>query len=489
MSLDPRTPVVVGTAQVVQRLDDPTHAREAIDLMAQALAEAGDDAGSTRILARLGTIAVIPGHWPYPDPGALLAARVGAGGAASVMTHWGGQSPQSVVSWLAARIQAGELDVAAVVGGDTEHTRRRRRKLGLEPIEEHSDLPPAARVLSDLRMVSAHESARGVGRPITAYPIIDSAIRHARGETIEEHRTRIATLWHGFNEVALTRETAWHRRPRTVEEIRDPGPGNRMVGFPYTKAMCAENDVDMASALLLCSAGAADALGVPRDRWVFPLAATDAHEIVFLSNRLELQDAPGIRVAGRRALELAGLGVDDLGPIELYSCFPAVVQLTMAALGIPEDRTVTVTGGLTLHGGPLNNYVGQSLAQLVQRVRTDGRPGLLHGNGGLATKHAFAVYALEPPAGGFRHEDVQDEVDALPGRADDETYAGPVTVEAYTVAHGHEGPERAVLAARTPEGARVWGGTSEPATMAALMAEEGCGRQGHLAADGTLSVA
>lgn len=488
MSIDPRTPVVVGVAQVVQRLDDPTHAREALDLMAQALSEAGDDSGSERILSRLEEIVVVPGHWPYPDPGALLGARIGAGRAAGFLTHWGGQTPQSAVSRLAARIQAGELDLAAVVGGDTEHSRRRRTRLGLPPLEEHDDLPPAPRVGSDLRMASAHEAARGVARPIAAYPIIDSAIRHARGESIDEHRTRVATLWHGFNEVALTRETAWHRRPRTVEEIRDPGPGNRMVGFPYTKAMCAENDVDMASALLVCSAATADALGVPRDRWVFPHAATDAHEIVLLSNRLELHDAPAIRIAGRRALELAGLGIDEVGPIELYSCFPAVVQLTMAALGIPEDRTVTVTGGLTLHGGPLNNYVGQSLAQLIQRVRTDQRPGFLHGNGGLATKHAFAVYATEPPAAAFRHEDVQAEVDALPGRAADETYAGPVTVEAYTVMHGHEGPERAVLAARTPAGARVWGGTADPSTMAGLMAEEGCGRSGHLAADGTLSV-
>ena len=64
------------------------------------------------------------------------------------------------------------------------------------------------------------------------------------------------------------------------------------------------------------------AAGVPEDRWVFPLAGADANDHWFLSDRPELHRSPAIRLAGRRALELAGVGIDDVGPVDLYSCFP-----------------------------------------------------------------------------------------------------------------------------------------------------------------------
>jgi acetyl-CoA C-acetyltransferase len=485
MARDPRTPVIVGAAQAVQRVD-PADSVEPLDLMAEALGQAGRDSGAGRLLTRLQLVAVVAGKWSYPDPGALLAARVGAAGATGLLSTWGGQTPQALVSHLAERIRAGEVDCVAVVGGETEHSRRRRKARGL-PLEVAGDLPPAPRFGAEDMMVDRHEVERGVARPIVAYPVVECALRHARGESHDEHRTRIATLWHRFNEIAVDQPTAWTRMPMGVDQIRDPGPTNRMVGFPYTKAMCANNDVDMASALLLCSAERAEALGVPRDRWVFPRAATVARDAPF-SNRMELADSPGIRIGGRRVLELAGLDAGDLGPVELYSCFPSVVQITMAALGLPPGRDVTVTGGLTFHGGPLNNYVGQSLAALVHRVRSEGRPGLLHGNGGLLSKHAFAVYATEPPPDGYLLEDVGDEVDALPTRPADPDYAGPVRLEAYTVMHDHDGPTHAVMAARTPSGARVWGRSADPATMSELMTVDACGRPGSLAADGDLIV-
>ena len=52
--------------------------------------------------------------------------------------------------------------------------------------------------------------------------------------------------------------------------------------------------------------------------------------------------------------------------------------------------------------------------------------------------------------------------------------------------HDREGPIRALFAALTADGRRVWGNSTDDATMQTAMAEELCGTSAHLAADGVL---
>ena len=50
---------------------------------------------------------------------------------------------------------------------------------------------------------------------------------------------------------------------------------------------------------------------------------------------------------------------------------------------------------------------------MVDVLRDDpGSLGLVTANGGIVDKHAFGVFSTEPPAGGFRYERPQDEIDA-----------------------------------------------------------------------------
>ena len=53
MSVDPRTPVLVGAAAVVQKGDDPSQLAEPLDLMEESGRLAADDAGSSILLAEL----------------------------------------------------------------------------------------------------------------------------------------------------------------------------------------------------------------------------------------------------------------------------------------------------------------------------------------------------------------------------------------------------------------------------------------------------
>jgi acetyl-CoA C-acetyltransferase len=302
--------------------------------------------------------------------------------------------------------------------------------------------------------------------------MFETALRAAAGRSVDEHQAHLGRLWSDLSRVAADNPFAWIREPKTPDEITTVGPGNRMIGFPYPKYMNSNSDVDMAAAVIMCSADAARRLGVSEDRWVFPVSGTDCHEHDFVSNRDTFARTPAIELGGRRALDLAGVGIDDVELIDLYSCFPAAVQLGQQSLGLDPARQWSRTGGLPFAGGPWNNYPMHAIATIVGELRErPGAHGFVWANGGYATKHAFGVYATTPPPDGFRWSSPQDEVDALPRRelASPADVTGPATVEAYTVMFSREGePERAIASCLLPDGRRAWGASTDAAISAAM---------------------
>ncbi len=492
MALDPRTPVVVGGGQVTQKVP-PEEAASPVGLMAEAARRAADDAGAPGVLAALESVRVVMQlSRRYADAGALVAAEVGATPRQTAVTTMGGNSPQTLVNATARAVQQGELDVALVCGAEAWRTRMALRKADRQPDwpGEPEGTPPAEVLGEELVMNAPAETDRGLFMPVQVYPLFECALRAAAGRTVTEHADHLGRLWAAFSDVAAGNPYAWSQERRTPEEVRTPSPDNRMVGFPYTKVMNSNNDVDQGAALLVCSVEAARRLGVPEDRWVFPHAGTDAHDHTFVSNRNDLRSSPAIRLAGRRVLELAGIGVDDLAHVDLYSCFPSAVQVAAAELGLGLDRQLTVTGGMSFAGGPWNDYVTHAIASMLPLLREDPSAwGLCTANGGYLTKHALGVYSARPPAEGFRWASVQDEVDALPAREVVEGVAGPVEVESYTVVHERDGrPGTAFVACRTPEGARTWATSTEPALLRAMTEDDLVGRSADVRPDGALEV-
>ena len=63
MASDVRTPVLVGAAAVVERVEDPREAAEPLDLMEQALRGAEVDAGTTSLLRDMDSIWAPRGFW------------------------------------------------------------------------------------------------------------------------------------------------------------------------------------------------------------------------------------------------------------------------------------------------------------------------------------------------------------------------------------------------------------------------------------------
>jgi len=266
-----------------------------------------------------------------------------------------------------------------------------------------------------------------------------------------------------------------------------------MISWPYTKLMNSNNMVDQGAALVLASVGKATYLQIPRDRWVFPYAGTDSHDTYSIAERSEFHRSPAIKIAGKRVLELAGAGVDEIELIDLYSCFPSAVQVAADELGLPVGdpaRPLTITGGLTFAGGPWNNYVTHSIATMAERLVADpGRRGLITANGGNLTKHSFGIYGTEPPGHEFRWEDVQSVVDRGPTRRAAVEWAGVGTVESWTTPFSRDGTaEKAFLAVRTPDDSRALAVITDASEAQATVRDDIAGAKIRVNDDGTAAL-
>ena len=488
--IDPRTPVIVGVGQTSQRAA-PAEASAPIDLLVEAARAAERDAGAA-LLARADVVAVVAiVSWPYPDPGALVARRLGIEPAATMVSTVGGNSPQLLIDELADAITRGDCDVALIGGAEAMYTRwRARRDPPVDLKWEDGGDPPCRRIVGDDRPgASPYEEAHLALTPTMVYPLFETALRAEAGETVTAHRDRISALWARFSEVAATNPAAWTRRPLTAEEIRTVGPANRMIVAPYPKLMCSNIDVDQGAAVILCSYAAARSAGVADDRMVFLHAAAEAHDHWHFTERDSLTRSPAIAAVTREALATAGLGTGDLAHLDLYSCFPAAVQIGRRELGIPVDdpRPLTVTGGLGFAGGPVNNYPTHAVARMVEVLRAEpGSFGLTTALGWYVTKHAAAVWSTVPPRNPFATRHPQAEVDARPRRAVAGLIDAEATIEATAVAFERDGePSVALVSLLLDDGRRALADARDPDVLRSMTDEAWEGRRVRVVNDGT----
>ena len=472
-SVDPRTPVIVGVGQVSQTPSGEAElhrAGDSVALMARAVDAAATDAGGRHVLDAVGTIAVVGGLWRYHDPGALVAAELGLDDVTTVQTTMGGQIAIHLVGELADRITRGELDVAVVTCGENNLSRRARRRLGIESPRREEAATEVETWGAPLEMGNRTAIERGAEHPRNTYAVLDSALRAARGETLDEARTRAAELWAGYAAVAVSNPHAADRSGPDAEAIRTATPDNRFVSWPYTKAMCANNNVDHGGALILCSTETADRLGVPPDRRVHPHRCVLAQDTPSFTGRHDAATAPGLAAAAAELRRTEG-DLDGIEHLDLYACFPSIVRLTTELFEISADRPLTVTGGLAFAGAALNFASGESLIGMVDTLRADpGSRGLVQGNGGHAAKHAIGVYSTEPPSTSHHITAVSHDAPSRPEAEPDRS--GAAVLDGVTVEYAHEGPSRALGLVRFEDGSRTWANSTDPATMAAITREE-----------------
>jgi acetyl-CoA C-acetyltransferase len=175
-------------------------------------------------------------------------------------------------------------------------------------------------------------------------------------------------------------------------------------------------------------------------------------------------------------LARAGRRLDAVPHRDLYSCFPAAVRIQQRELGIVDDPTPTVTGGMTFAGGPLNHYAFQALARMASVLRADpGSAGLVTAVSGMLTKQGVSLWSSEPGPG-FAHDDVSAATARDTPVVNVGPAAGPATIATYTVLYDKTAPPRTVLLCDLPAGTRTLVSSDDAALAERAISEDLCGR-------------
>ena len=483
--LDGRTPCIIGAAQRTWHPGSQP-APEPLDMWSEVVSCAAEDTGAPagKVLEKVGNVAVLYCQsWPYDDPPARLCTALGIDPAGSRYSGIGGTTPHVLLAEASTAIAAGDVDVAVVVGGEALETVRQLKKAGERPSWSHRD--PVKRPFPFEEPFHPSEVAHSVFQAWLTFAVFDIARRAHLGIAPADYRRQLGELLAPMTAVAEANPHAWFHRRHTPEELIEPTPQNRMVGYPYTKTMVSIMDVDMAAAMVLASEEAADALGVSPDRRVYPRGLAYATDPVYVAEHELLWASPAMASASATALHAARVGVDDIAHFDLYSCFGSSLNLAIDALGLsPTDqRGFTVTGGLPFAGGPGSGYMLHSTAAMVEVLRDDpGSLGMVSGVGMHMTKHAFDLYSTTPPESidwlrtASESPSRPSASPASPTRPIEGSHSGEATVAAYTVIHARTGePEWGLVVCDVAGGARAYGRVEDPGWLADMETSEWVG--------------
>ena len=484
-------PVIVGFGQATWREQDL--ARSPVDGLEHVARLAAESAGVglADIVDTIVHVPYISNQVPALAPllpqrsGAALAARCGLR-ARQFTADVGGNLPQQLVNEFAARLVRGDAAGVLITGAEMLATLIGAVRSGAGFPEWTATSGDEAHCLTDTpAMTAPTEQAHGLYEPIHAYPLFESALRHALGLDGAAHAERLGGLISRMSAVAAQNPHAWKQQSLTRAEVLGTEGGNRMICHPYTRVMNSIIAVDQAAAVLLTTVGRARALGIDEARWVYLRGAADAQDVWYLSERAALHESPALRAAAAAALEQAGCSLADIRLFDLYSCFPSAVQVACRALGLAVDdpRGLTVTGGMSLFGGPGNNYSLHAIATVCEKLREAGEgTAVVTANGGYLTKHSVGVYAREPgaapwtPRGGDKLQ-----VDAGGARRSlAEDADGDVAVVAHTVRYSRGEPVEGIVLGELDDGRRCVATTTDPTTLAALLGEDCVGRRGRV---------
>src|SRR5712692_8372191 len=391
---DDRIPVIVGVGEIVDRPKEISEGLEPLALLVEALKRAEADSGG-KLLGEIESLDIVSFlSWRYRDPEIQLCDRLGIKPKHAYYGPVGGESPIRYLHEAAQRIARGECSVAAVCGAEAQSTatKAERAKVDLPWTPFAHDVPEPKRGAAFQKPMAVK---LGVFRPITVYPLYETATSAHWGQTPREALAESGALWSTYSSVASQNPNSWLKRHFAPEEITTPTPDNRLIAWPYTKLMVANPTVNMGGAILMTSLAKARAAGIAEDRLVHVWGGASAEEPRdYLVRDQFFQSHPQNAVL-EAVLDLVDGDCGAFDAIELYSCFPCVPKMARRTLGLGADVQPTVTGGLTFFGAPLNTYMTHAACAMVRKLRNGAKLGLLYGQGGFVTKHHALVVSRE----------------------------------------------------------------------------------------------
>ncbi|WP_426573719.1 acetyl-CoA synthetase [Aquihabitans sp. McL0605] len=465
MTTDPRSTCIIGVAQGIVRPDDGP-SPEPLDLWADVVTRAFADTGADGVGARVdGLQVVFCQSWDYDDPTGRLAARLGIAPRLRRYSGIGGTTPQLLVDQAAARLAAGQTSVEVVCMGEAIATVKRSYLAGGPPAWSY---PPPVKVRFPFEAPApAGEKAHKIRDAWLTFALRDVARRAAAGVDPARYQADLAVMMSRLTEVAATNPYAWFPFEQDAAQVGEVRADNRYVAEPYTKRMCSMLDVDLSAAVVVTTHEVADELGVPADRRVYLHASAYGEDPLAIAAHPDLARSEALPLVTGRAFGDAGVGIDDVAHLDLYSCFPASLGFAKDALGLADDdpRPLTVTGGLPYAGGAGSGYLVNALAAMTTTLRDDaGSTGLVTGIGMHLTKHIAAVYSTRPPASGTRTADLGAVCEA-PVQIVDQ-HEGEATVAATAVVHGRDGePAWAPVIVDVAPGVRTYAISTDPSWL------------------------
>ena len=408
---DRQAPVLIGVGEASGKslgLEWPSPVDLASGAVTAALADSGVgkivDSIDCLLATRLFYDSGVGHQYGSPDnfPDAIAQAS-GLNPAQLVYGDVGGQSPQKYVNELAVQLYEGKIRAAVICGSESVGTVKRARKAGHELDWNQPSDRDFTDKRSDFAVLSMYEIRHGIISMPMAYGLLENARRKRLDMDRASYAADMAELWSAFSSVASSREHAQFAKHWSAEELLSDDGGNYRLNDPYRRWMVAQDAVAVGGAVIMTTAGHAADLGIAENRMIYLHSGADSSAPI-ISEQIDLSRSEAIEWAVARALDLAGMQASDIGPVDIYSCFPIAVSLAVEALN-QQDRPLssyTLTGGLSFFGGPGNSYSTHAIAALVQALRKDGsKPGMISANGGVINKESVGIYAAQPVAGGW----------------------------------------------------------------------------------------
>src|SRR6202051_3573459 len=221
-----RIPVIVGVGEIVDRPKEITAGLEPLALLEQALKRAEQDSGG-KLLGEIASLDIVNFlSWRYRDPEKQLADRLGIKPKHAYYGPVGGESPIRYLHEAAQRVPRGECSVAAVCGAEAQSSATKAERAGVKlpwtPFAH--DVPEPKRGAAFQKPIAVK---LGVFRPVTVYPLYETATSAHWGQNPREAMAESGALWSAYSAAATENPNAWLKRRFTSEEITTPSPDNR----------------------------------------------------------------------------------------------------------------------------------------------------------------------------------------------------------------------------------------------------------------------